>query len=166
MSLRTLPLIVLAMLLFAPLASAQKIATANAAKIFNEIQEKKDLAAKMENEKKTIEAQDLEKKQKFKDLQAARAAIKSDSPGFEKANQDLMQFAIEYRTWAQITQANIEQNQKLQMVNLFNKITAAVAEVATSKGVDLVIAEQRPEFPDNLDQFNVEQVRAIINQRN
>ena len=46
------------------------------------------------------------------------------------------------------------------------KKTAAVAEVATSKGIDLVIAEQRPEFPDNLDQFNVEQVRAIINQRN
>jgi len=147
-------------------ASAQKIATANATKIFQEIQEKKDLTAKMENERKTIEAQDLEKKQKMKDLQAAREAIKSDAPGYEKANQDLFQYAIEYQTWAQITQANVQRNQKLQMVNLFNKITSSVAEVATQKGVDLVIAERRPELPDNLDQFNVEQVRALINTRN
>ena len=52
------------------------------------------------------------------------------------------------------------------MVNLFNKITNAVTEVATQKGIDLVIAEQRPELPDTLDQLNVEQVRALINGRN
>jgi Skp family chaperone for outer membrane proteins len=161
-----LSLVVLSVLCFALPASAQKIATANAAKVFNEMQEKKDLTAKMENERKTIEAQDLEKKQHLKDLQAARDAIKSDAPGYEKVNQDLFQAAIEYQTWAQITQANVQRNQKLQMVNLFNKITAAIAEVATQKGIDLVIAEQRPELPDNLDQFNVEQVRALINSRN
>jgi len=163
---KTFSLIALATLCLALPASAQKIATANAAKIFNEIQEKKDLAAKMENERKTIEAQDLEKKTKLKDLQLARDAIKADAPGYEKANQELFQFAIEYQTWARITQANIERNQKLQMVNLFNKITAAVAQVATQKGIDLVVAEIRPELPDNLDQFNVEQVRQLINNRN
>src|SRR5437899_3193498 len=98
MTLRYFPLMALAVLCFALPASAQKIATANAAKIFNEIQETKDLKAKMENERKTIEAQDLEKKQKLKDLQTARDAIKSDAPGYDKANQDLLQGAIEYQT--------------------------------------------------------------------
>jgi len=167
MKLRMLPLIGLLTVVGISLpASAQKIATANAAKVFNEIQETKDLKAKMDNERKTIEAQDLEKKQHLKDLQATRDALKADAPGFDKANQDLMRDAIEYQTWAQITQANVQRNQKLQMVNLFNKITAAVAEVATQKGVDIVIAEQRPELPDSLDQLNVEQVRALINGRN
>jgi len=167
MKLRMLPLIgLLAVVGLSLPASAQKIATANAAKVFNEIQETKDLKAKMDNERKTIEAQDLEKKQHLKDLQATRDALKADAPGFDKANQDLMRDAIEYQTWAQITQANVQRNQKLQMVNLFNKITAAVAEVATQKGVDIVIAEQRPELPDSLDQLNVEQVRALINGRN
>ena len=36
-----------------------KIATVNAAKVFNEIQETKDLKSKMENDQKTLQAQDL-----------------------------------------------------------------------------------------------------------
>src|SRR5207248_981370 len=119
MTLRTLPLITLAVLCFALPASAQKIATANAGKIFKDLQETKDIMAKMDNERKTIEAQDLEKKAKLKDLQAARDALKADAPDYDKANQSLLQGAIEYQTWAQITQLNVQRNQKLQMVNLF-----------------------------------------------
>jgi len=166
MTLRTLPLITLAVLCFALPASAQKIATANAGKIFKDLQETKDIMAKMDNERKTIEAQDLEKKAKLKDLQAARDALKADAPDYDKANQSLLQGAIEYQTWAQITQLNVQRNQKLQMVNLFRKITSAVAEVATQKGIDMVIAEQRAELPENLDQLKVEEVRALINAQN
>src|SRR5262249_10648712 len=122
MKLRMTALIGLAVLALALPASAQKIATCNAAKVFNEIQETKDLKAKMDNERKTIEAQDLEKKTHIKDLQGTRDALKADAPGYDKANQELLQAAIEYQTWAQIMQANVQRNQKLQMVNLFNKI--------------------------------------------
>jgi len=52
------------------------------------------------------------------------------------------------------------------MKTLFDKITNSTAEVATQRGIDLVIAEQRPEFPDSLDQLNVDQLRVLINQRN
>ena len=166
MTLRTMPLIALAIACFALPASAQKIATANAGKIFKDIQETKDITAKMDSERKSIEAQDQERKQKVKDLQGARDALKADAPGYEKANQDLFQAVIEYQTWAQITQANVQRNQKMLMVNLFNKITAAVAEVATQKGIDLVIAEQRADLPDTLDQLKIEEVRALLNSRN
>src|SRR5271154_2701472 len=78
-------------------ASAQiKIATVNAARVFNEIQETKDLKSKMENDQKTLQAQDLDKKTKLKDLQSARDALKPDAPQYDKANQDLMQAAVDY----------------------------------------------------------------------
>ena len=35
-----------------------------------------------------------------------------------------------------------------------------------AKGVDLVIADQRPDFPENLDSVNVDQLRGLINSRN
>src|SRR5205807_2534576 len=73
---------------------------------------------------------------------------------------------IEYQAWFQITQANLARTQKLQTLQLFNKIQAAVAEVATQKGVDLVLAEQRPELPENFEQLNVEEVRSWITARN
>jgi len=152
-----------------PAARAQniKIATVNAAKVFNEIQEKKDLAAKMESDQKGLQAADLDKKTKLKDLQSARDALKPDAPQYEQANKDLMQEAVAYEVWQRIQTANIQRMQKQQMLNIFNKITTATATVATQKGLDLVIAEQRPEIQDAaLEQMNVDQLRLMINQRN
>jgi len=147
-------------------AQTIKIATVNAAKVFNEIQETKDLKSKMENEQKTLQSQDLEKNTKLKDLKAARDALKVDAPQYEDANKQLMQAAVDYEVWQRIQTANIQRMQKQQMLLIFNKITNTVAEVATQKGLDLVIAEQRPEIPENLDAVNVDQLRLLINQRN
>jgi Skp family chaperone for outer membrane proteins len=144
-----------------------KIATANVMKIFNEIQETKDLNAKMQNEVKNVDAQNTEKKQKLRDLQAARDALKPDSSNYEQKNQEWTQAIIEYQTWFQIQQVNLARTQKLQTISLFNKIQAAVNEVATQKGVDIVIAEQRPDLPmENFEQLKVEDVRNWINSRN
>jgi Skp family chaperone for outer membrane proteins len=164
---RIVPLITLiALCSWASQASAQKIATVNAAKVFNEIQETKDLKSKMENDQKNLQATDLQKKTQLKDLQSARDALKPEAPDYDKANQALMQAAVDYEVWQRIQGANIQRQQKEQMLKIFNKITTAVSQVATQKGLDLVVAEQRPEIPDNLDQINVDQVRLLINQRN
>jgi Skp family chaperone for outer membrane proteins len=152
---------------FATRAQAQvKIATVNAARVFNEIQEKKALTDQMENDQKTLKAQDAEKQQHLKDLQAARDALKPDSPQYGDADKALLQAATEYEVWSRIQGATIQRNQKKQMLTLFNKITDAVAQVATQKGLDLVIAEQKPDMPENLDQITVDQLRLLINQRN
>jgi len=65
-----------------------------------------------------------------------------------------------------MNQADMQAEQKRQMLLIFNKITNAVQEVATAKGIDLVIAEQKPEFPPSLDQLNADQLRAMINSQN
>ena len=147
--------------------SPTKVGVANPAKIFNEIQETKDLKAAMENQRKQLEQQDFEKQQRIKDLKALRDQLRPDAPQYAERNRDLLQATIEYQTWGQLQQANLAQEQKRQMLNLFNKIAAAVQRVATARGLDLVIAEQRPEFDQvNLDQLNVDQLRAMINSRN
>ena len=55
---------------------------------------------------------------------------------------------------------------KQQMIQLFSKIKTAVTEVATAKGLNLVIAEQRPQLPENTDQLNPDQLAAILNGQN
>jgi Skp family chaperone for outer membrane proteins len=166
----TAVLVLTAMMIAAAPARAQtgnvKIAIANPAKIFNDIQETKDLKAKMESERKTLEATELEKRQKLKDLQTQRDTLKPDSPQYGELNKQLVQASIDFEVWGRIQQAEIQRMQKQQMKSLFDRITAGVAQVATQRQLDLVIAEQRPEFPDNLDQLNVDQLRALINQRN
>lgn len=168
----TVPLFTLLTLLIASPAAAQektpKVAIANAARIFSEIQEVKDLRTKMDSQRKTVEAQKLERQQKLRDLENARNALKPDAPTFAEKNRELLQAAIEYQVWERMATADTDREQKTQMLSIFNKITATIAEVATQKQVDIVIAEQRPDLPDAtaLEQLNMDQVRALIISRN
>jgi Skp family chaperone for outer membrane proteins len=159
------------MAVISPAARAQtaqptRVATANMQKIFNELQETKDLNAKWSNEGNNFKAQDTEKKAKIRDLEAARDALKPDSQAYEQRNQDWLNAIIEYQAWAQGTNINRSRMQNLQTVQLFNKIQAAVAEVATQRGIDLVLSEIRPELPENAQNMKVEEVRQLIGARN
>jgi Skp family chaperone for outer membrane proteins len=64
-----------------------KIATANAAKIFNEMQETRDLKAKMENERKTLDATNKKKNEDLQQLKEGRDQLKPDAPQFQEQNQ-------------------------------------------------------------------------------
>ena len=142
------------------------VAVVNPARAFQEMQETKDLKQKLENDRKQLEGEVTTRQQKVKDLQAARDLLKPDSTQYQEADKNFMQEAIQFDTWSKITQAQLQGQQKQQMKILFDKIVAATAQVAQQKNIDLVIADQRPDLPENLAAINVEQLRAILNGRN
>jgi Skp family chaperone for outer membrane proteins len=145
---------------------APKIATASPARIFVEMKETKDLRQQLEAQTGQLQNDAKNRQQKVKDLQAARDLLKPDSPQYAEAERAFMQEAIQFDTWTKITQAQLQGQQKQQMKQLFDKIVAATAEVAQQQGYDLVLADQRPELPENLGMINVEQLRQLLNQRN
>src|SRR5688572_24793815 len=139
------------------------IGTVNPGRVFAEMQETKDLKAKLEIDRKNLEGEVQARQQKVKDLQAARDLLKQDSPQYAQADQAFMKEAIEFDTWSKITQATLQGQQKQQMKTLFDKIVTISQEVAQQKGIDLVLADQRPDLPENINQINVEQLRAMLN---
>ena len=143
-----------------------KIATASPARIFVEMQETKDLRQQLEAQTGQLQNDAKNRQQKVKDLQAARDLLKPDSPQYAEAERAFMQEAIQFDTWTKITQAQLQGQQKQQMKQLFDKIVAATSQVAQQQGYDLVLADQRPELPENLGMINVEQLRQLLNQRN
>ena len=147
-------------------AGPAKVAVVNPARCFAEMQETKDLKAKLENDQKQLKAEIEQRQGKVKDLQAQRDLLKADSPQYAQADQAFMQAAIEFDTWSKITQAQLQGQQKQQMKTLFDKIVASTQEVAQQRGIDLVIADQRPDLPENLAAISVEQLRGILNGRN
>jgi len=172
-TLRLAPLALIATLAVALMtanASAQiqptKVAIANPAKIFQELKETGDLRKAMEAKETQVKNTQFEKQQKIKDLQARRDQLKPDSAGYAEANRDLMQAAVDYEVWGKMIQMEVQNEQKRQLLGIFTRITNAVSEVATAKGIDLVVTDQRPEIPENLDQVNVDQLRGLINSRN
>lgn len=143
-----------------------RVAIANPARIFNEMQETKDLKVKIENERKLLEDTERGKRAKLQQLQDELRLLNTTSPQYADKSRELTQAAIEFRSWGEITQQELQRTQRNQMKALFDKIQVATATVASAKGYDLVLADQRPDIPDNLEQLTVDQLRVLINQRN
>ena len=141
-----------------------RVATANTGQIFNQIRETKDLQQKMDEQRKQLAQQEQAKRAAVNAIQEARNQFKPESQQYQEKNAELMRAAIEFETWGRVNQADMTRAQKQQMKTLFDKIEAAVGEVAKQRGFDLVIADQRGEI-NNLEQLNPDQLRVLLNQR-
>lgn len=150
----------------APVVQTTKVAIVNPGKVFQEMLETKDLIAKMESERTVLAQQEQEKRRRLEDLQGQRNLLRPDSPQFEEKDRELAQAAIEFQAWGQLTQARLQRMQKVQTRNLFDKIQAATAQVAAQRGYDLVLADQRQDLPPNIDGIDLNQLKAVLNQRN
>ena len=166
-SLCALVLSAAAVMLPARFASAQDgphIGIVNPAKVFNEMQETKDLKQKMEADRKTITDEGQRKGAEVEDAKKRRALFNEGTDDFNKANKEYLEKVIAAQAWQELIKQDLQRQQKSQMKTLFEKIEAATKEVATAKKIDLVFVDQKTEFPD-LDSINVDQLRGIINQR-
>src|SRR5918993_2333808 len=129
------------------------------------MQESQDLKVNLESERVRLTSMEKEKRDALQALQNQRNQLKQDTPQWEELNNKLMDAALEFQLWGQQTKAKAERNQKRQMKQLFERIEQAVGEVAARDGYDIVFADQHPELPENLDQINFDQLRALINSR-
>jgi Skp family chaperone for outer membrane proteins len=158
----------LAVALFAHTASAQvgtKVAVANPSKIFNEMKETKALQAKMLDEQKKFVTTQKEKQGQLEEIKRSRDALNPTHPQYEELNNQLLKASLEYKVWVESQKLMAEHTQKKQMKALFDKIQAAVAEVATKGGYDLVIADSNKDSMPNdqeLEQITMQQLRAAI----
>jgi len=149
-----------------PARAQVKIAIANPVKIFNELQEKKDLSAKMEADAKAAESERIRRQSQLNDTKNNRDVYNPNTPKFQELNKQYLQQAIEFDTWGKITSVQLANDQKQKIAFLYNKIMDGIAKVATNKKIDLVLADQAPQLPENLDQISADQLRAILGSRN
>ena len=166
---RTLPLLAILLLGVSTVQAADpqplRIGIANTTRIFSEMQESKDLTLKMQADRKLLEGVLVEKKAKLEGIKAERDALKADTPQAQDKNAELLRTTIESETWLKLTQANQQRQVKVQLKAVFDKIEAATAEVAKQKALDLVLTDQRPELPEDLDRIPVEQVQGLLTAR-
>jgi Skp family chaperone for outer membrane proteins len=119
----------------------------------------------MKADQSNLAQQQQSKAQKLNDLKSALQLLKPDAPGYADKQRELVTASIEAETWAKISDAEFKRNQRVIMKSVFDKIQAATAQVAQQKGIDLVIADQRPQIPDNVDQLSIELLQQLISAR-
>jgi Skp family chaperone for outer membrane proteins len=147
-------------------AALSKVAIANPVRVFNQIQKTKDLRSTMEARTNALEQQRLAKANEIRDMQAKRDLLNKSAPEYAALNRDIVEKTVNLQAWMQITKLDLERAQKEQILQLFEEITKAIAKVAEQKGIEIVLAEQKPEIPADLEAVNVEQLRGLLGQRN
>jgi Skp family chaperone for outer membrane proteins len=156
-------LVVLAGLIALPSsAGAQdKVAVVNPIKIFNDSQERKDLQARLDEQAKAIQAESQNRSKAIEDLQKARDSLQAGSQQYNDRNKEVIKATVEAEVWIKMVQADAQRNQKQQIKALFDKIQATTAEVAKSRGIQLVITDNRPEIPD-LDKISTQDLVGAL----
>jgi Skp family chaperone for outer membrane proteins len=150
-------------------ASAQstKIAVVNVQRVYNDMQETKAMTVRMAEEGKKLNAEMEAKAQELQKLRAERDDkdhLKPGTPQWEEVNQKLITKSVELKNWRDSKQALQEDAYKQQVKKLFEKVEAAVAEVAKAEGYDIVIADTSA-GQDALDQADLRTLKAMLLQK-
>jgi len=145
-------------------APPPRIAIANTARIFSEMQETKDLKAKLEGKRKDIETEEGDRRAKINAMQAGLKEIAPDNPQYAASQNALDQAMADFESWGKLVQLQAEREQKNTMIMLFNQIQAAVTQIARQDGIDIVLADQGPDLT-NTEGMSFDQLRAVINQK-
>lgn len=149
-------------------AQAAKVGSANVQKIFSDIKETKDLDNKL-----NAKGADLKKMQN--DAQAELTAKKQSrdqfKPGtdtYDRANQELNRAVTQRQIEIQVAQNELVREQKLQTKLIYDKIVAAVSEVAKEKGYSVVVSQVIPPEPsdDQFDRLTADQLINLLRQQN
>jgi Skp family chaperone for outer membrane proteins len=149
---------------FAP-AGPTRVAIANPSKIFNEMQETKTLREKLEVRRKELLNKEEQMRAAIKAKVDELQQINPKHPRYQEVQDELDNLNGQLQAWGIATKASVERQQKKMVKDLYDKIEAAVAEVAKSNGIDLVIADGRQDIA-NLDQVPAEELRRLLNSRN
>jgi Skp family chaperone for outer membrane proteins len=148
-----------------PAAGPLVIGIANPETIAESIKEYKDLIGAMDEQQKNITATATDKQNNVNALKQALTYLKPDTQQYADEQDKLLKAAIEYDAWTKETQLDFDRTRKTKIKNLFQEIQDAVAQVAQKEGINLVLADQRPRIPDNLDNIDVNQLQAAISAR-
>jgi Skp family chaperone for outer membrane proteins len=144
-----------------------KIGVVNMGKVFESLQEAKDLRATLEAKKNEFTSLGQAHQAELNSLkQQLQNGPKPDTQQFDDLAQQIEQKTIQYDNELKLKQLNMARDLTRQLKSLYDKVEASVGEVAKTKGLDLVLTEIRPEFPPNVRDMTPEAIQNLIGQRN
>jgi Skp family chaperone for outer membrane proteins len=158
------------LLAFAMPAMAQdkpglKIGVAAVHRVFAEAAEAKDVTSRANQMEAEFKQQAVQKTKDLKDLeQTIQTTLKVGSPQYEEKRKEWISKSIEAKLWNDVT---VQELQRLRLQNykmFFEKLDQAVSEVATKRGLDLILPDMRQPFTESTD--SAQDIQRVINSRN
>ncbi|HTW93914.1 MAG TPA: OmpH family outer membrane protein [Tepidisphaeraceae bacterium] len=143
-------------------ASQVKIGIANLRQIITSLREAKDLDAKRKDEVASLVQQQQQLQQKINDLTNEVAILKPGTTKYDQVNNDLLINKINYDAWSKATQDSIERQEKADLKHIYNEVHDAITQIAQEKGLNVVLADQGVQIPDDLDTVDLPTLDRIL----
>ena len=147
-------------------AQPLKIVVVSPARIIKEMQETKELEARLNSEVQRLAAEERDMKEKIKKLEDQRGNFRPDSPQYDDLQRQYIKAVAEWKVWGETFMAERDWRMKKLTRMLFDKVQAAISEYASREGIDVVISDFQPQATDKqLTAMSVDQLRDFLNQR-
>ncbi len=121
-----------------------RAATLDVVKIFNGFQQTKDLNDELSKRGDTLKKEIQDKRKILENKRTELDAFKPDSPDYMKRFNDLMKQDIEFSTWGQFMQAQVEAEHRVWLKRTYQQIIDASKQIAKERGIDVVMYTDAP----------------------
>jgi Skp family chaperone for outer membrane proteins len=123
---------------------ATRAATVDVIRIFNEFQQTKDLNDELSKRGDALKKEIGDKRKILETKKTELEAFKQDSPDYMKRFNELMKQDIEFTTWGQYMQAQVEAEHRVWLKRTYQQIIDAAKQIGTERGIDLVLYTDTP----------------------
>jgi Skp family chaperone for outer membrane proteins len=143
-----------------------RTAVVNMRRVFTEIQEAKDIQARIRQDEQRINAEGKTKADELQKMKAEGGNFRPGSDQYEEWRTRFMRVSIQNQAWAEMAKQEIDWRVKRQSRDMYDKITAAVGEYATSNQIDLVLSDHQPPLSDaELEKIPTDQIGVVMDRR-
>ena len=144
---------------------ADRVAICNPSVVFQGMDERKAIEDRMKGEHEKIKGDLGRRRAEVEEQRKLRDELKRGSAQYAEKNRIFLQKAMEFQAAVKIAEAEVARAEMENTRNLYDKIADACKEIAESRKIDLVLAERRPELPEEIEALKPEQLRQILSQR-
>jgi Skp family chaperone for outer membrane proteins len=142
-----------------------KIAICNPLKVATQVQEFKDMVEKNKSDSQNLQTEFDARKEKIKAMQDELKLLVPDSPQYAEKNDALLHYQIETEVWAKEMDMDQARKAKTNTKALFDKIQAAIAQIAQDRGYTLVLSDHSADLPEDLNTIDANTLNTLLAER-
>jgi len=151
-----------------PTPAPTHVGVVNMSKVFQSMQEMKDVQAKLQADNNSLKALKADHDASLQNMeQEIRNGPKPDTEQYDDMVKKAEEASVEYDSDLKKKQFELAHTYTKQLKAIFDKIEASVGEIAKQKNLDLVLTEMKPELPPGAQEsMTPDQLIQFLGQRN
>lgn len=110
--------------------------------VFNHINEKTQIEADLNSRQEKLVKERQDREAELRELRKDLDVLSASTPAFKQKQDDLEKKVFDLQAWAQWQTNAMARENRLQITNLYNKITASAGKLAKETGYDVVLFKE------------------------